>query len=103
MISVKLIFESPIPKMRLEKNDPDSYSIYLGNEEIGFAYCKNYYRPRERKLWNVRVSIDYWHEDGVANSVNDIKTVALDLYDKAKSHITSYDDLDESIIKNERM
>jgi hypothetical protein len=36
---MKLIIENPQPSIRLQKEQPDQYTIYIGNEEIGYAYC----------------------------------------------------------------
>jgi hypothetical protein len=78
---MKLIFENPQPKIRVEKEQYDSYTIYNGNEEIGYAYCNSYYSQPKNRLWNVVIEVSGWKESDVANSVRDIKVVAQNLYD----------------------
>lgn len=78
---MKLIIENPQPSIRLQKEQPDQYTIYIGNEEIGYAYCSSYYSKPQNRLWDVVVEISGWKESRKANSVRDIKQVAQELYD----------------------
>ena len=81
------IRESAKPRLRFEKDQYDHYTIYDGNEEVGYISCTNYYSAGNQAYRNWIILINFGkgetYDDNEIGSITKAKQTAAKLYDYA--------------------